>query len=58
MKRETKLTFYTRFGWLMPWVVLITAIADWLFLMLPSAFQTKLDGPASRFRGCAKKPSC
>jgi apolipoprotein N-acyltransferase len=36
MKRETKLTFYTRFGWLTPWVVLGIAAICWLFLLLPS----------------------
>jgi apolipoprotein N-acyltransferase len=37
MKRETKLTFYTRFGWLTPWVVLGIAAICWLFLLLPSS---------------------
>ena len=36
MKRETKLTFYTRFGWLTPWFVLAVSGACWLVLMLPS----------------------
>lgn len=35
MKRETKLTFYTRFGWLVPWCTLVIASALWLFLLLP-----------------------
>ena len=35
MKRETKLTFYTRFGWLTPWVVLAICSVCWLFLLLP-----------------------
>lgn len=30
LKRETKLTFYTRFGWLFPWIVLGTATAIWI----------------------------
>jgi apolipoprotein N-acyltransferase len=34
-KRETKLTFYTQFGWLTPWVVLALGGACWFFLMLP-----------------------
>lgn len=35
MKRETKLTFYTRFGWLVPWCVLVFAGVCWVFLFLP-----------------------
>ena len=35
MKRETKLTFYTGFGWLVPWVVLALAAVWWLVLLLP-----------------------
>lgn len=35
MKRETKLTFYTRFGWLTPWAVLVSAGAGWLWLLIP-----------------------
>ncbi len=34
MKRETRLTFYTRFGWLTPWVVLAAAGACWIGLLL------------------------
>lgn len=34
MKRESKLTFFTRFGWLFPWCVLGTAGVCWLFLLL------------------------
>jgi len=36
LKRETKLTFYTRFGWLVPWAVLALAIGAWLMVSLPS----------------------
>lgn len=32
---ETKLTFYTRFGWLMPWIVLLAAAVWWFTLLLP-----------------------
>lgn len=35
MKRETKLTFYTRFGWLTPWAVLAVSGVCWLLLLLP-----------------------
>lgn len=33
LRRETKLTFYTRFGWLTPWVVLGAATICWLGLL-------------------------
>jgi len=35
MRREPKLTFYTRFGWLTPWCVLGVATLCWLLLLLP-----------------------
>lgn len=35
MKRETKLTFYTRFGWFTPWIVLGIAAVCWLILLVP-----------------------
>ncbi|MEO5914953.1 MAG: nitrilase-related carbon-nitrogen hydrolase [Luteolibacter sp.] len=35
LKRETVLTFYTRFGWLTPWCVLVVATVSWCFLLLP-----------------------
>ena len=35
LRRETRLTFYTRFGWLAPWGVLAIAIVCWIFLLLP-----------------------
>lgn len=35
MKRESKLTFYTRFGWLTPWMVLAITGVCWLLLLLP-----------------------
>ena len=34
LKREARLTFYTRFGWLTPWVVLAAATAWWIGLLL------------------------
>lgn len=33
--RETKLTFYTRFGWLIPWGLLGIAAAFWTILVMP-----------------------
>lgn len=36
MKRETSLTFYTRFGWLVPWIVLTVAVGWWILLVIPS----------------------
>jgi apolipoprotein N-acyltransferase len=35
IRPETKLTFYTRFGWLTPWCVLAVAAVCWLILLLP-----------------------
>ena len=35
LKRETNLTFYTRFGWLTPWCVLALAAVGWTCLFLP-----------------------
>lgn len=35
MKRETRLTFYTRFGWLVPWCVLGVAAVGWAALLWP-----------------------
>ena len=35
MKRESKLTFYTRFGWLTPWAVLAVAAVCWVGLLWP-----------------------
>jgi apolipoprotein N-acyltransferase len=35
LKRETKLTFFTRFGWLTPWCVLAMAVVWWIILLLP-----------------------
>ena len=36
LKRETKLTFYTRVGWLFPWIVLTVAAALWLRILFKS----------------------
>jgi apolipoprotein N-acyltransferase len=35
LKRETKLTFFTRFGWLTPWCVLAMTAVCWTILLLP-----------------------
>ncbi|MCW1921381.1 hypothetical protein OKA05_02380 [Luteolibacter arcticus] len=35
LRRESELTFYTRFGWLTPWMVLGIAGASWVLLLWP-----------------------
>lgn len=35
IRREARLTFYTRFGWLTPWLVLGVAGVWWILLLLP-----------------------
>lgn len=61
LKRETKLTYYTRFGWLFPWLVLTIAAALWIRLLLrpppfrPSDIPTVSDGG---LRFTAHKPTC
>ena len=35
IRRESKLTFYTRFGWLTPWVVLALATVCWIKMLVP-----------------------
>ena len=35
LRRETGITFYTRFGWLTPWVVLGMSGVSWILLLLP-----------------------
>jgi len=35
--RETRLTFYTRAGWLVPWCLLGVAAIGWLLLMIPAS---------------------
>ena len=35
VRRETVLTFYTRWGWLTPWVLLGSAAGCWIALLLP-----------------------
>lgn len=35
IKRESALTFYTRFGWLLSWIVLGLATVSWIFLIVP-----------------------
>ena len=41
LRRETRLTFYTRFGWLVPWGVLTLAGISWVVILL-SAKRTNL----------------
>ena len=43
LKRETMLTFYTRFGWLVPWCVLVIASVGWLALLIPRKRPSQLD---------------
>jgi apolipoprotein N-acyltransferase len=35
LRRESGLTFYTRFGWLTPWVVLGISGTLWILLLWP-----------------------
>ena len=35
MRRETELTFYTRCGWLVPWISLSLAAAGWIVMLFP-----------------------
>ncbi len=35
LRRETGLTFYTRFGWVTPWIVLAIAIVGWIAMLMP-----------------------
>lgn len=41
MRRESRLTFYTRFGWLTPWVVLAVAVGWWGVLLRGSIRRKK-----------------
>lgn len=41
LRRETELTFYTRFGWLIPWVVLVAAAVVWVTLLWPRGRKEK-----------------
>ena len=36
IRRESKLTFYTRYGWLTPWCALGVAALVWVMLLLPA----------------------
>ena len=35
LQRETRLTFYTRYGWLTPWIMLAGATVCWISVMIP-----------------------
>ena len=35
LQRESRLTFYTRWGWLTPWCLLAAAGVCWIILLLP-----------------------
>ncbi len=41
LQRETRLTFYTRFGWLVPWAVLAAAFGCWVLLLRGSIRRKK-----------------
>lgn len=50
MKRETALTFYTRYGWLVPWGVLGAAIICWVVILLKKsrpAEKLEIENPSS-----------
>jgi len=48
VKRETGLTPYTRFGWMLPWLSLGLALIAWIFLLFPMRKQPPLTPPATR----------
>lgn len=51
IRRETKLTFYTRFGWLVPWALLGIAAAFWTILVLPVRWMPRwISSPAKPAR--------
>lgn len=35
LRRESRMTFFTRLGWLAPWIVLTSAVVAWLALLVP-----------------------
>ncbi len=41
IRSETGLTFYTRFGWLVPWCVLGVAVVWWIILLFPAREMTR-----------------
>lgn len=41
IRRESRLTFYTRIGWLVPWGVLGVTCGLWVFLMIPRKWLVK-----------------
>lgn len=42
LQRETRLTFYTRWGWVTPWILLSAAVICWVALFLRRGRQTGL----------------
>jgi len=57
LKRETKTTPYTRFGWLFPWVVLALAVALWLKLLFtPPPFRPSAGGVSPSSLGAVRLP--
>jgi len=45
--RESKLTFYTRHGWLTPWIFLTIAFIGWIALLIPKLPRTT-SGPTEK----------
>ncbi len=41
LNRESHLTFYTRAGWMIPWIVLSLSIIFWIALLLPTRKQSQ-----------------
>lgn len=42
LRRESRLTFYTRCGWLTPWVLLGLAAVCWLGLLRPGGMAARV----------------
>lgn len=51
IRRESQLTFYTRYGWLTPWVTLGIAALCWVFLLFPQRSHLKQPPPQPKPRG-------
>jgi apolipoprotein N-acyltransferase len=48
MRRERELTFYTRWGWLTPWCVLVLAACGWIGMFLPSKLWASINSSESK----------
>jgi apolipoprotein N-acyltransferase len=51
LRRESQLTYYTRFGWLVPWCVLVVAALCWTALLLPR-------GRGARIKTANQRKAC